>query len=355
MKKILVDQLQPGQKIGEPIISSNGQLLIHQGTTLTNAIIDRLHQHDVQFVKLIASDEQQTTDKGIDRKAAVHTIKKSFQSLNEPEITTKTYLAERTAKELNSVVLNVKDSLKEREELVSLLTEAFIFDDYIFDHSLNVTIYTLTIAKELGFNDNELLEIGLGALLHDIGKMKIPKQILQKTGSLTEEEFAIVKNHSSFGYEMLKDIPGIPDSVVRSVFEHHERLNGSGYPNGLKGNDIHLYAKVIGVADVFDAITTNRVYRNARLPHDALEVLYAGSGTLFEQKYIELFRQNVSVYPNGLQLSLSDGSKGIVVKQNSELTDRPVLEIFEKNGVLLEEKYEVNLAKTFNLVVIDYE
>jgi putative nucleotidyltransferase with HDIG domain len=355
MKKILVDQLQPGQKIGEPIISSNGQLLIHQGTTLTEAIIDRLYQHNVPFVTLMESGDQQTKDLGIDRKAAVHTIKKSFQSLNEPTITTKTYLAEQTAKELKSVVFHVKDSLDEREELVSLLTEAFIFDDYIFDHSLNVTIYTLTIAKELGFNDKELLEIGLGALLHDIGKMKIPKQILQKTGRLSEEEFAIVKNHSSFGYEMLKGIAGIPESVVRSVLEHHERLDGTGYPLGMKGDDIHLYAKVIGVADVFDAITTNRVYRNARLPHEALEVLYAGSGTLFEQRYIELFRQNVSVYPNGLKLTLSDGSKGIVVKQNDELTDRPVLEIFEQNGHLLEEKYEVNLAKTFNLVVIDYE
>ena len=118
--------------------------------------------------------------------------------------------------------------------------------------------------------------IGLGSMLHDIGKIAVSKEILLKPGKLTEEEFQVIKTHTTEGFEMLRNSYSVPLLVAHCAFQHHERLDGSGYPRGIKSKDIHDYAKVIAVADVFDAVTSNRVYRSAMLPHEGLEMLYAG-------------------------------------------------------------------------------
>ncbi|MBD3108214.1 HD-GYP domain-containing protein [Bacillus sp. AGMB 02131] len=191
----------------------------------------------------------------------------------------------------------------------------------------------------------------MGTILHDVGKLKVPREILMKPGELADEEFAIIKKHTEYGFVILKEVKTIPLVVALCAYQHHERLDGTGYPQGLKDEDIHYYAKIIAVADVFDAITSNRVYREAMLPHEGLEILYAGCGRLFDLQIVEAFRSAVAIYPVGVTVELSNRTVGIVKKQNIGLGDRPIIEIIEEDGKKLSSPYVINLSEKLDIVV----
>ena len=168
-----------------------------------------------------------------------------------------------------------------------------------------------------------------------------------KPDKLTEEEFAEIKKHTESGFMILKEVKTIPLVVAHCAYPHHERLDGTGYPRGLKDDEIQYFAKIIAVADVFDAITSNRVYRNAMLPHEVLEILYAGCGRLFDLKIVEAFRSAVAIYPVGVTGELSNRTLGTVKKQNMGLGDRPIIEIMEEDGKSLDEPYQIDLSENW--------
>ena len=151
----------------------------------------------------------------------------------------------------------------------------------------------------------------------------------------------------------MKDVKAVPLIVAHCAYQHHERLDGTGYPRGLKDTDIQYFAKIIAVADVFDAITSNRVYRNAMLPHEGLEILYAGCGQLFDLKIIEAFRSTVAFYPVGVTVESSNRMIGIVKKQNAGIADRPIIEIIEENGRKVSNPYQLDLSEKLDVVVIN--
>ncbi|MRG85165.1 HD-GYP domain-containing protein [Salinibacillus xinjiangensis] len=349
MKPKQIEQLKPGNKLAKPLFDQKGNLLLHQQTVLNEHLIERLKKYEI--------DQVYVTSPTIDSPLNLITkskkekwgkeLKKSFYILDDTNFVEQTYVIEAAAQDLKKIVCEIHKLVYSNSDIVSLISDVVEFDDYLYHHSLNVATYSLAIARELNFSQASLEDLGLAALLHDIGKMKVPEDIVFKSGRLTEQEFQEIQKHTYLGYEIVKQIPNIPQSVLRTIYEHHERLDGSGYPQKLAGNQIHPFAKIIAVADVFDAITTERVYKDKQLPHEALEVLYAGSGTLFEPKFIELFRNNVAVYPNGMRVTLSDGRKGVIKRQNKDLSDRPVVEISSNKH----ESYELNLAKHFNIVV----
>lgn len=147
----------------------------------------------------------------------------------------------------------------------------------------------------------------MGSLLHDIGKMMIPPEILHKPGRLTDEEFDIIKNHAKYGFDILRKQGDVPLLSAHCALQHHEKWNGGGYPRGLAGEEIHPYARALAVGDVFDALTTHRVYRRAMLPHEAMEIIYADTNSHFEQSVVETFRRTVAIYPVGVTVKLNSG------------------------------------------------
>jgi len=232
----------------------------------------------------------------------------------------------------------------------------FAVDEPLFCHSLNVAIYTLALAIAMKLNKHQCFEIGMGALLHDIGKMKIPRKILDKPGKLTHEEFEEIKRHTEYGFDILRRAEDIPLLSAHCAFQHHERLNGTGYPRQLSGGEIHLYGKIMAVADVFDAMTTNRVYRQGHLPNDALEHLFAGANILYDQKVVDLFRDTISLYPVGATVRLSTGESGVVVKNNRMYPQRPVIRIFsDQADQPLRSPYELDLSKHMSVTIIAME
>src|SRR5699024_10140828 len=169
----------------------------------------------------------------------------TFEELKENPITEKSYLFENKRNQLNTVVQDIVKEMKNKNEAVSLLTDILISDDYTFQHSLNVTIYSLALGTKLKLSENELADLGIGAMLHDIGKIFIEKDILLKADRLTDAEYSIMKSHTQLGFDFIRKMTDLPAVVAHCAYQHHERLDGSGYPRGLTNNEIHKYAKII--------------------------------------------------------------------------------------------------------------
>ncbi|MDC3412350.1 HD-GYP domain-containing protein [Aquibacillus sp. 3ASR75-11] len=355
MRLVATKSIQTRTTLAKTIYNENGRILLQKGVELTDKMITRLIQLNITYVYISDSDSDDImitppiTDEL--RVESYRTIKSSFAQFQKEGLAKKSFVFEKTGRKMANIVKKILNQLQSSEEVLSILSDILINDDYIFTHSLNVTIYSLALGTELRLTEQQLEEIGLGAILHDVGKVFLPTKVIQKKGELTDEEFEIIKGHTEAGFEFLRKIPNIPLVSAHCAFQHHERLDGSGYPRALKDCEIHFYAKLITIADVFDAVTSNRVYRDAMLPHEGMEILYAGVGTLYDKKMVEAFRRSIAVYPNGLKVQLSDGRSGVVLQQNKHLCDRPIIRILQEDGKDVEELYELDLAETLNIVI----
>lgn len=346
--------------LAKPIYNDLGQTLLKSGVILTDKMIGRLKEKGISYVYV---DDPFTKDiivndtiNGKTRTKALKTIQDNFKTVSAQMTLGKSVDMDKLTPSFSHLVKNILTEIQSNNEAISMLSEVISYDSYVFHHSLNVTVYAIAIGKKLGLNQSELHELGLGAVLHDLGKMGIPLEVLNKSDKLTEEEFKLIKSHASIGFEMLRKSFTISLVTAHCAFQHHERIDGSGYPRKIAGNDIHYYAKIIGVADVFDAVTSNRVYRQAMLPHEGLELLYSGVGTLFDKKIVDCFAKTVAIYPVGLEVKLSNGQEGIVAKVNSQLPSRPVIRVI-KNEPQNERQYEGNLdlSTELNITIVSCE
>lgn len=207
-------------------------------------------------------------------------------------------------------------------------------DEYTAIHSVNVCILSLTFGRTLGLTEDELHTLGLGALLFDIGKSRIPDEILKKTDSLSDNEFLLMKAHAFLGYAMLEEKKNLPKEVLDIILNHHERLNGMGYPNCRRGDEISRLTRIVSIVDVFDAITSDRCYKDAFQPQHALNELYNMAPDEMDQELIESFIKCIGIYPVGSIVSLSTGHTGVVVKLNELNRLKPIV------GLVLNRKHE---------------
>ena len=204
------------------------------------------------------------------------------------------------------------------------------YDNYTFVHSVNICILSVSFARHLNLPKTHLEHIGLGALLHDLGKTQIPESILNKPGKYTPEEYNIMKGHVGLGVEILRKHDNIPAEAMMVVLQHHERYNGCGYPQKLYGDKIDLIGQIAGISDVYDAITYDRVYHKALSCHSAVKRLYEWNDTLFNRSLIEKFIQCIGIYPVGSFVELNTGHRGLVISVNHQILLRPkVLVLFE--------------------------
>ncbi len=205
------------------------------------------------------------------------------------------------------------------------LTQLKKRDEYTAIHSLNVCVLSLTLGRALDLSTEELHELGLGALLHDIGKMQVPLEVLNKPGKLSQDEFEIMKTHPQKGYEMLLKDNSLSQEVLSIVKSHHERLNASGYPDSLSKQEITYFTKIVTITDVYDAVTSDRVYHDGMTPHEAMQRLYEWMPENFDQKLMEVFIRTLGIYPIGSVVELKTGHIGIVVKLNDNQRLKPVI------------------------------
>jgi HD-GYP domain-containing protein (c-di-GMP phosphodiesterase class II) len=189
-------------------------------------------------------------------------------------------------------------------------------DINVYTHGVKVSLYMIALGRQIGLPKAQLSELGLVGMLADVGKIKLPRSLLDKPGMLTPSEHSLVKEHVRLGLESLQAEVGLAEPVADGIAQHHERLDGTGYPKGLKGNEIGLYGKIAGIADSFAALITSRAYANAQAPQDALMSLYQWSGITFPEPLIEQFVQAIGVFPVGTLVELSSGEIAVVTAQN---------------------------------------
>ena len=227
-----------------------------------------------------------------------------------------------------SLAQNISDTIVNdvlKKDGVGLnLDELKVSDEYTFKHSVDVAAGSIILAKYLGLGADNIRDIGTAGVLHDIGKIMIPNEILNKNGKLTDKEFAVIKNHPVYGYQMLSKNQSIAEPIRRAVLYHHEKFCGGGYPSGLKGNEIPLYARVLSVIDVFDALVTERPYHKAYSVADTLEVMYTMYAQ-FDAEVFQAFLKSLIVYPIGSVITLSNGVQAQVIKTNKGYPLRPVV------------------------------
>ncbi len=247
---------------------------------------------------------------------------------------------------LNDVVNPLVDSILRNPGASIWLARLKSQDSYTYRHCIAVAIWCSVIGRQIGLPKKELTLLSMGGMLLDIGKLKIPGAILNKTAQLSEREFTLVKKHVELSLKMVESSSRtLPQAVIDMIASHHERFNGSGYPRALQGTQIPLYARIAAIADCYDAVTSQRVYAQP-IPHAlAIKKMYEWRGYDFQPELIEAFIQSVGVYPAGTLVELSSGAVGIVIKENPGKRLRPqVLIILDSDKQQLPDFQEVNLA-----------
>jgi putative nucleotidyltransferase with HDIG domain len=228
---------------------------------------------------------------------------------------------------VEAAVGKVTDSIfRNRNALVSL-TRIKEKDNYTFQHSVSVCVLLISFCRVLGHDSATIRDAGVGGLLHDVGKMRVPNEILNKPGALSAEEFEIMKSHASLAPDILRQTPGIPQMAIDIAHQHHERYDGSGYPQGLRGEAISVFSQLAAIVDVYDAMTSVRVYRSAMDPGDVLKKIYELRSFHFNDQLALRFIRMIGIYPVGTLVALKSGHLAVVVEPHKEDLLRPRVRI----------------------------
>jgi HD-GYP domain-containing protein (c-di-GMP phosphodiesterase class II) len=250
-------------------------------------------------------------------------------------------------KKAKALVAELANNIATSLDASMWLTQLKNRDEYTAIHSLNVCVLSLTFGRALNLPKDKLHDLGLGALLHDIGKMRVPLKVLNKPGKLTDDEFEIMKSHPGMGYELIRNDKNLTDEVLTIVRNHHERLNGQGYPDKLNAQSISYFTKIVSITDVYDAITSDRVYHDGMTPHEAMQRLYEWMPNNFDEELIQKFIRTLGIYPIGSVVELKTGHIGLVVKLNEAHRMKPVVMlVMNRNKEFYPRRKLVNLASS---------
>ncbi len=237
------------------------------------------------------------------------------------------------------------DSVFRNESAAAAISKLKSFDKYTYTHCINVSILGVILGKKLGYSRQKLQLLGMAGMFHDVGKAVIPDAVLNKPGKLNEKEMNIMRTHPLRGFEILKNQKDIPEEVLRAALEHHEKFDGSGYPRGLKGDEISEFSRLLTVVDVYDALTSKRVYKDPLPPGKVLAMMYQWRVSDFHPNIVEEFIKSLGVYPVGSFVQLSSGDHGVVIDLNATDPLRPKVKVVYDGALRQVPVSEVDLAE----------
>jgi HD-GYP domain-containing protein (c-di-GMP phosphodiesterase class II) len=362
MRLLPTKSCKAGMRLGKAVFSDDGQILLGAQVELTGHLIKRLYElgFDFLYVEDARTDDITVEDPISEetRMTALSVISSAYSKFSQELGFVSLHEHEQVTKEVSEVVNRILDELKipQPGEPVTLLNFNVLkpndWNKYSMQNALNCCLYASLIGIKGGLDREQLESLAMGAMLHDIGNSRLPVRLLRKADKLTATEYKLIQKHTELGYDLLKNDSNVPPGAAMCVLQHHERVAGSGYPFGLTGGQIHPYAKWVSLIDAYDAMTNPRSYRSPLLPHDALEVLFAGAGNQFDLSLVETFRNRVAIYPPGVPVRLSTGERGIVIGVNRSVIQRPVIRVLQNEwGEDLREPYEVDLSKRLSVMI----
>jgi HD-GYP domain-containing protein (c-di-GMP phosphodiesterase class II) len=350
VKLLHVDNLKRGMVVGQelPAYDEGGVPLIRAGVTLTDELITTIGRHRIKYMYIddVATRIRQSV---MDTTPRILPVVKP-KPLVTPEIQEKALIGLRglfdqvaigtedlhasslIVQQLDNVVGELVDVLTKDERAIVNINDLKSYDEYTYHHSLSVAVLSIAIGQYLRLDRQELNRLGMSAIMHDIGKKSVPLDIINKASRLTDEEFSLIKTHSPEGYEYrLKSTIG-NDAIREGVLYHHEKIDGTGYPYGMQGEHIPIWSRIISVADVYDALTSDRPYRRPMQPAEAMEYIMGGIGSAFDYDIVAAFSKKVELYPIGSYVMLSTGEAAVVLNSNAPM--RPIIRILKTGEVV---------------------
>lgn len=327
-----IERLAEGDRLAKPIYDNNCNLLLAKNTVLSSQFIKRLNESNVQCAYIEDELTKEITFEEIIpdeiKIRSIATVKEAFVALRNPKHNM--YMV-GNFEAIKDVVSTMFSLIYENPNTLYCMVELMGTDMYTYYHSAEVALLSMMVARSMGLNNTFIEKIGIGALLHDIGKMKIEPELLNKKEPLTDAETAILRNHTQMGFDLLKDAHYISPISRQIVLLHHEKLNGTGYPFGMKNTEIPVAVRVVTMCDIFNAITTNRAYKQKLNADMALELLRAESVYQLDQEVLHHLLKVVNIYPAGTFVELSDGRRAMVVEENKLIQTRPKIQIIDDN------------------------
>ena len=362
MKRVKIGDLRPGMITAEDVYNYNDQLVFPKGHKLDQSSIDRLDMFSIMSIRV--EDQKETTfspEPEQDRIKPEHYVEmpyservkasaefKEFQKKFEENLGVfKNSLNEIVQKgsdiDVKGVLTSTMDLIntsKGRVNIFDMLQNMRQYDDLTFAHCLNVALIANVLAGWLHMSEEDIQLVTLCGVFHDIGKLAIPDEIVKKPGKLTAEEYKLIKTHTIEGYKILQPHP-ISEHIKNAALMHHERCDGGGYPFAFQANQIDQYAKIIAIADVYDAMTAPRVYRGALCPFKVIDIFEQEGLQRYDAKYILTFLENVVLTYMGNSVRLSDGREGKIVFINKQTLSKPMV---ESNGQFIDLSKERELS-----------
>lgn len=329
MRYVPSNCMRPGQQLAVNLSLDDSRVFLRNGVVLTESLIDRIKSIGFQgayidddISKDLLSANIISEEIKVKAKKEIKSFFSNTENKNEASVS-------MNMGKLKTVIEDMVDQIIRNRRMMVNIVDLRTFDDYTYSHSLNVALLSVVMGAALQLDTKSLRELAIAALIHDIGKVFINKTIVNKPQRLTIQEFAEMKMHSEKGYQYLRRYNRLSTLTMRGVLEHHEKYNGDGYPNGLAGDHISIYSRIICVADVYDALTSDRPYRGALIPSDAFEYIMSGYNTQYDPDIVKVFVQKVAPYPIGTCVVLSNGKTGIVIQNHEGFGLRPIIRIIE--------------------------
>lgn len=350
MRRVNLDKIQSGAILAKTVMTLEGRVLLASGMKLTEEYKRKLKANGITEIYIEDEISKNLHVPEVVHEEIISEAKRKIKlMMNNPSIKTSI-----DGFQVMKIVEKIIADILLNKDIVANLSDIRSVDDYTFSHSVNVCILSLIIGIGFGYSGDKLRELGVGSILHDIGKVMISQEILKKPVQLSSKEFEEIKKHTIYGYELLKKTKGITMMASHISLGHHERLDGSGYPYQLRGNDIHKAARIVAVSDVYDALTTDRVYRKKLMPHEVIDYITSLASYHFDQEVVDVFIRYIAYYPVGTGVILNTGEKGIVKKYNKKYPTRPVVRVvMDAEGKMLSKHKEVDLSNELKYRIVE--
>lgn len=319
---ISINECNPGMKIAETIFNDYGAVIVAQDTIINSSIIEKLQILGLRKVKIF-----HTLDIGKEKDSIlikqyntyIETVEDVIKDINSG----KDIEMEKIEYVTNSLI----DTIKDNSDIMSCIKQVREADEYTFTHCVNVSLLSMLIGKWLELDQKSIKDLVYAGILHDIGKAKIDLAILNKPGKLTDEEYEEIKKHVVYGYRILENVQGLSKDILAAVLMHHERENGKGYVLNANRDKISLYAKIVAIADVFDAMTSNRVYRAKRTPFEVFEHIRDAAFSEFDPDIALTFLSHMANYYIGDKCRLNTGEIAEIIFIDANNISRPIVKV----------------------------